>query len=439
MKPTFAALFGVIAMACASDFSNQEATTRQLQLPLSVPDGVVKKFKERSQVKDDVQLKIQDISIGIPFVFDGQEISFGEEDLDVINVFALGAKVVVDGASQNPVSRVFASKKDPDILIVKDTNDKLVAATKRDKTTGKSTEILPVSKGGSAYATVTSYDIDDEKLELFRMEDLMPPTRRLRGLQVHDFVAASEHLTIDDDHRSLKEGCDSFDVIQVALVVDSYLCDYAGGSSDVNTLSQSVIAATSKFYEVPGLCKKLEISSLEIHCDPDTDPIRPYLNQAGKDNVCGNSDGLLQNFVEYVRSSSSISKKGDVTHLFHGKDFTGTSIIGCAYLGTLCRTDGYNTGVNEISFSNSLSSQSKLVAHESGHICDGDHVSQRNDVMYYSMCGACNSAFGQTSKNSINSKVDSTSCTTSVDNGPTPPAPTGSPIEGPLCVGGLLC
>jgi hypothetical protein len=448
MKPTITALFGVIAMACAKDYPNQEATTRQNQLPPSVPDDVAKKFKERSQVKDEVELKLQDISKGLPFVFDDQDISFGDEDLDVINVFTLDAKVMVDGASQTAVSRVFTSKRDPDILIVKDTNDNLVSAIKKDKTTGKSTEVILISKGGSAYATVTSDDLNDKELELFRLDDIMPPdeTRRLRGPQVHDFVDASKHLAIDVDHRSLQEGCGSFDVIEVALVIDSSLCAYAGGSSNVNTLSQSIIAAASQFYEVPGLCKKLEISYLEIHCEPTTDPIKPYLSQAGTNDICG---ALLPSFAGYV-SSKGIN--GDVTHLFHGKDFTGTGTVGCAYIGTLCNTS-YNAAVNEIRFSNSLSLQSKLVAHENGHICSAGHMSDSTDVMYKNICGgSCNSAFGQTSKNSINSKAASTSCT-SVENGstlspvssptaspiavptvtPTPPAPTRSPIEAPIC------
>jgi hypothetical protein len=463
MKPIIAALFGMIAMACAEGYPNQEATTRQNQLPRCVPDDVAKKFKRRSQVKDDVQLKLQDISNGLPFVFDGQDISYGDEDLDVINVFTLDAKVVVDGASQPPLSQVSTSKEDPEILIVKDTSGKLVSATKTNKITGKSTEVILVSKRCRTYATVTSDDFDGKQLELFELEDIMPPdeTRRLRGPQVHDFVDASKDLAIDDDHRSLQESCGSFEVIEMAIVVDSSLCAYAGGSSKVNTLSQSIVAATSKFYEVPGLCKKLRISYLEIHCDPNTDPIKPYLSQAGTENICGNSTGLLQNFVGYVKSKGI---NGDVTHLFHGKDFTGSSTIGCAYVGTLCRTDGYNTGVNEISFADSLSLQSKLVAHENGHICSASHVDGSTDVMSASICGgSCNSAFGQTSMDFINSKAASTSCT-SVESvstlspvsrptaspivGPTtppapsgspiavpttPPAPTRSPIEAPIC------
>jgi hypothetical protein len=427
MKPTIAALFGVIAMACAKDYPNQKTTTSQNQFPPSVPDDVVKKFKELSQVKDDVELKIQEISKDLPFVFDDQDIYFGDEDLDVINVFTLDAEVVVDGASQTPLSRVFTSKKDRDILIVKDTNDKLVAATKTDKITGKSTEILPISKGGDNYATVTPEDVDDKKLDKFRMEDVMPPneTRRLRGPKVHDFVAASEHLAIDDDHRSLQEGCGSFDVIELAIVVDSSLCADAGGSSNVNTLSQSIIAAASKFYEVPGLCKKLEISHLEIHCDPTTDPITPMVTEAGT-NVCG---ALLPSFSVYVKS---MSNKGDVTHLFHGNDFTGTGTVGCTYVGSICDENGYSAGVNEITFSSSLSLQSRLVAHETGHACGAGHVGDRNDVMSSTLGRSYNHAFGQSSKDSINNMVASTSCTSVEFADPTPtPAPTPVPTTAP--------
>jgi hypothetical protein len=53
--------------------------------------------------------------------------------------------VVVDGVRQTSVSRVFASKTDPDIIIVKVANDKLVSAAKKDKTTGMSTDVNRVN------------------------------------------------------------------------------------------------------------------------------------------------------------------------------------------------------------------------------------------------------------------------------------------------------
>jgi hypothetical protein len=64
MKPTIAALFGVIAMACIR-LLKHETTRRQTQFP-SVPDDVVQKFKERNQVKNEVALNVQEISSGSP-------------------------------------------------------------------------------------------------------------------------------------------------------------------------------------------------------------------------------------------------------------------------------------------------------------------------------------------------------------------------------------
>jgi hypothetical protein len=69
MKLTIAAVFGVIAMACASDHPNQESPTRQNQLPPSVADDVAKEFKERHQVKKHVALNTQEILKGLPFYF----------------------------------------------------------------------------------------------------------------------------------------------------------------------------------------------------------------------------------------------------------------------------------------------------------------------------------------------------------------------------------
>jgi hypothetical protein len=430
MKPTIAALFGVIAMVCANNY------------PPSVTDDVVMKFKEGSQVKADVELRIQQISKDLPFVrLDDEDISFRDEDLDGINIFMLDAKLVVDGVRQVPISRVSTSKKNPKILIVTDTDGMLVAATKTDKLTGKSTEVTLISKlnGDNAYVTFTTDDLNDEELEKFRMEDAIPPgeTRRLRGPQVHDFVDTSEYLAIDDDHRSLEESCESFDVIEVGIVVDSSLCILYGNiSSNVDTLSQSIIAEASKFYEVPGLCKKLRISDMEIHCDPETDPIRDFLIAAGdgNGNICEKSqNGLLRNFGNYAnRRGSTIT--GDAIHLFHGNTFTGTTTIGCAYDGRpdnggICSL--FNTGVNEISFSSNLIQQSKLVAHETGHICSAEHVNAINDVMFESLCGSCTSAFGSTSKNSINNKVDSTSCTSNEPVLPPSSTPSASPSTEP--------
>jgi hypothetical protein len=56
-------------------------------------------------------------------------------------------------------------------------------------------------------------------------------------------------------------------------------------------------------------------------------------------------------------------------------------------------------------------------------------MSGSTDVMYSKICGSCNNAFGQTSKDSINNKVASTSCT-AVEN--VNPASVPTPVPTPV-------
>jgi hypothetical protein len=106
-------------------------------------------------------------------------------------------------------------------------------------------------------------------------------------------------------------------------VVDSLLCAAVGGTEvAASTVAQSVIAGASQFYEVDGLCKKLRILYLEIHCNAGTDPIAPLLQQAGNSDICRtNANGLLQNFVHYTADQGIAA---DLNLLFHGKFFTGS-------------------------------------------------------------------------------------------------------------------
>jgi hypothetical protein len=84
MKSTLVALFGVIAMACASHHPNQESPTRHNQLPPSIPVDIAKEFKERNQVKKDVELNTQEILKGLPFAgkyLSGMKISTSKTSL----------------------------------------------------------------------------------------------------------------------------------------------------------------------------------------------------------------------------------------------------------------------------------------------------------------------------------------------------------------------
>jgi hypothetical protein len=83
MKPTIAALFGVIAMACASDYSKHGDNSSPETVSSFCPGRVVQKFK-RNQVKNEL-LNVQKFQ-GLPLFSMTRKSLFADEDLDVIKV-----------------------------------------------------------------------------------------------------------------------------------------------------------------------------------------------------------------------------------------------------------------------------------------------------------------------------------------------------------------
>jgi hypothetical protein len=129
------------------------------------------------------------------------------------------AREVVDGVRQNSCLSSL-HRRDP-ILIIKDTN-MLISATRQTKQPA-SPEVNLITRGTGLARSPRN--LDDEKLALFKLGPsclLMRcgPSSRCRCFR------SSVHWW----RPSLPSGsCDSFDVIEVALVIDSYLCAYAGG------------------------------------------------------------------------------------------------------------------------------------------------------------------------------------------------------------------
>jgi len=71
---------------------------------------------------------------------------------------------------------------------------------------------------------------------------------------------------------------------------------------------------------------------------------------------------------------NNISITHDAAQLFSGKEFDG-SIIGLAFIDAVC-LDEFKYGVNEVTWTGSLTGQVTLVAHELGHNFSGRHCNQ---------------------------------------------------------------
>jgi hypothetical protein len=295
-------------LAAASVPSSENNDKRKLK---DLSKDIVDNFRSKNHLKSAANPDIQHVLAGDAFALDNTYISLNSKDLTPVDVFTPNAKVLTNGVEGNISVAVFLSKQDPTVTITMGSTGKLVSATRG------TTSVYEVAGGSGMYATVRSSDFDDIELAKLHVKEKTIPSggRLLRNpfLQ-QDFTQESGRFlqTIGT--------CSSygFDVVEVMIVVESLLCQVAGGTaSAASALAQSVVAEASKFYEVDGLCKKLRISHLEIYCDALSDPIRPLIDRSGTADVCTtDADGLLQNFVRYVNGTPV---RADANLLLHGK------------------------------------------------------------------------------------------------------------------------
>jgi hypothetical protein len=82
---------------------------------------------------------------------------------------------------------------------------------------------------------------------------------------------------------------------------------------------------------------------------------------------------LLEAFSAFI-AGGAVPVSG-VAHLLSGKDFDGDT-VGLAYLGVVCNTDGFATGIDQITFSQAFGGAT--VAHEIGHNFNAEHDSDGN-------------------------------------------------------------
>jgi Metallo-peptidase family M12 len=325
----------------------------------------------------------------------GTQISLSESLLTPVDIFAQGAQVFVDGIEIALQPSVWKSTSDSSVTIVKGANGKLLSASKRGPGYGRGNklDVLPVD--GNFFMTVDEDDLSEEALGHFTSVEALVEDVRSRSLRLESepMKQLSPTFQAHPHGRSLT----LFDIVELDLVIDSSFCTANGGSTDAQAKATSIVVeASTVHYEPFGV--KLKIKKMVVHCNDATDPIKSLIASS---TTCVE---LLAKFRTHVASASS-SFAGDLVHLFHGFDYPD-SIIGCAYINALCWKSGYKTGVNQMTWSGTLASQGRLLAHEIGHNLNAGHVTDAS-LMKASICSSC--TFSSASKTTIMGAIDAAS------------------------------
>ena len=129
---------------------------------------------------------------------------------------------------------------------------------------------------------------------------------------------------------------------------------------------QVVFCAVQEVYRRDA-CVNLRLTGYDIRTNPNSDPYRD--TRLASVGVCDDNNSHLQKLASWLGTTGNDPSNGDRTtfHLFYGDpNASGYRTIGCAWMRTLC-SQTHAAGVNEMSWSSSLTLKRNLLAHENGH------------------------------------------------------------------------
>ncbi len=196
------------------------------------------------------------------------------------------------------------------------------------------------------------------------------------GVETDDLEKAELLSVIDDPEQTKKE---------YRILVDDIktMASYSGGTSTEMKELKIGLVADYEFYQKYGAESATKLESIANQIDGiyrndlkialNVTSITVYTSDSS-DPFSGTTDSyaLLREAGTYFTNDSSFSQNG-VNHLISGKNFDG-SIIGLAYVDTVCSNSRYSTSITQ-SYESFLMSQVLVSAHEIGHNLGATHDS----------------------------------------------------------------
>jgi hypothetical protein len=236
---------------------------------------------------------------------------------------------------------------------------------------------------------------------LYDPEDVLKdPTLTCGVLDVKNRMPIQhDHLYQHNTSKALASQCVE---VRLLLAATFDMVNLLGSVNAVNNRMQDITNLMAPFYNFAGL--NYVISQIFT---PNSEANDPFTDSA---------DAVpMLNSIETWAAGVGILPHG-IGQLWTARDIfgcsgSGTSLIGCAWIGVVCESNRYN--VNE-HFTNNISCLSLLSAHELGHNWNCEHSDAEGNsinIMFPSLnCGALPTGFSSTSMAVINTHINSRTC-----------------------------
>jgi len=187
-------------------------------------------------------------------------------------------------------------------------------------------------------------------------------------------------------------------VIRVAIVIDNLYDEAVGGRG----FSQAI----STINDVDGLYREhfglaLKVDRAIILTDNETLPLGSV-----------SLDENLAMFRDYRMHAPELSNDLGLVHLFTGATTTDNASVGLAYVGSACRTDGY-----DVSMSLPFRYPTLLAAHEIGHNLGAQHDNETeickfesDRLMHSDISNNTSEEFSSCSREAISTRLEQDTC-----------------------------
>ncbi len=248
-------------------------------------------------------------------------------------------------------------------------------------TQGENHELLPVTSGGSLsdFHTLLLGDIDGNTSET-PDHALIPPKSEDN---VYNFLR-----TIKQADTQLTEGAVN-QVAMIGVVIDSKYNDYYSGRGAEEALS--ILNTTDGIFRKQ-LGIALMVDTLVVIDDSNDDPMN-----LGSVTM----ETMMRNFRDYRLESADLGSDIGLATLFSGNK-NSDSALGLAWIGSACRTDGF-----DVSVVTPYKYPSLLSTHEIGHTMGAPHdsdtscASQNGHIMWPFLSSTSGRTFSSCSKSEI--------------------------------------